>query len=262
MADSFPPPGYYLRVRDWDKHFERAQTRKIDSPLSWIALPTAHDGCKFRKLIRTKRGVTIFGAFCLLLEVGAKMDKRGDFVRPDRSILTCEDFEAITGADRRTFHSAIELLTSKEFGWLELVAISQNGGSSPPPRSDMREEERREEERRREERGSRAPDSKTGQGVDSASNPSERVRSIELIRQILDRVPGQQMRKRIEEEVTDLECWQRVLEIWKEKGHNPGSFDFMLDRYKKELRDQDPYHDLVEKYEREAREEKGAEGGD
>lgn len=125
----YPPPGYFVRVKNWDECFERSQSRKLKSPLPWVALPTKHDGGKYRKLIRTKQGLTIFGAFCLMIEVAAKMPKRGDLTRHDGSSLTCVDLELVTGANRRCFETAIKVLISPEFGWLELVALSQGAGS-------------------------------------------------------------------------------------------------------------------------------------
>lgn len=221
-TSEYPPPGYYLRIKNWDEHFERAQTRKVPSPLSWIALPTKHDGCKFRKLIRTKRGVTIFGTFCLMIEVGAKMAIRGDFVRHDGSILTCLDFEAITGADRRTFKAAIEVLLSPEVGWLELVACSQAAPGPIPRRSDMREEEKRRE---REKNGSPSPEGWSG-------HPA-----VQLYRERFhpERVLPILVQEQIEQAIgSDLSGWNAVLEYWQLNDHKPQSIGRMLDRYREQ----------------------------
>jgi len=132
-----------------------------------------------------RRGVIEFGIFTLLIEIGARMQNRGEFRRDDGTILTCLDFEAITGADRRTFEAAIKTLCLPEFGWLELVAVSEDKPAVPVERDDMREEENRLDKKR------------IDNSVAPAPQPSKKPRDaridepiIQVVRDILGKYPN------------------------------------------------------------------------
>jgi hypothetical protein len=154
--EKFPPPGCFLRVKDWDTYFERAQTRRIDGPLSWVAIPTKQDGLKFSRLLARQNGLQCLGAFILLVEIGAKCVTRGVFLGSGCTPLTVRDFSRITGVAVREFTKALEVLTSNEIGWIEVVSLSEHALPLVNRVSDMRKGESREEEIREEKRGARA----------------------------------------------------------------------------------------------------------
>lgn len=144
-TEPFPPPGYFLRIKDWDTYFERAQTRRIEGPLSWVAIPTKQDGLKFSRLIARQNGFFCLGAFICLVEIGAKCEKRGTFWNSGSTPMTVLDFAGMTGGSARYFERALKILISKEIGWIELLPCSERTPSVVGAGSDMREEKRRKE---------------------------------------------------------------------------------------------------------------------
>jgi hypothetical protein len=110
------------RVKDWDKHFEVAQSRaavkRLKSP-RWIALPVKHDGNGLRRIAAHPHGAEIFAAWVLIVQVAAKMPVRGLLV--DGDPLDAEDMLYKTGFPKEIFEMAFDFLTSKKLGWLETV---------------------------------------------------------------------------------------------------------------------------------------------
>ncbi len=117
-----PNPTY--KIRHWGKVYEVSDAKRTGNgkPLSWVALPTKHDGRGYRRLMRRDDGVEIFGAFVLMVEVAAKLPVRG-ILSDDDGPLTLDDLADKTGARIESFGKAIQVLTSKEVGinWIEIV---------------------------------------------------------------------------------------------------------------------------------------------
>lgn len=103
------------RVRDWDTHFEVAQSKKVKGPLKWVALPCKHDGKSYRRLMREPNGAALYGAWSLVLSVAAKCPKRGTLADADGP-LTAEDLELKTGCPATDFDAALSMLV--ELGWV------------------------------------------------------------------------------------------------------------------------------------------------
>ncbi|MDE2426751.1 MAG: hypothetical protein KGO96_12690 [Elusimicrobia bacterium] len=112
-----------FRVRNWDEHFEVWQSRRIAGPLSWVGMPTKHDGKSYRRLMRKTNGPALFCCWCLIVQVAAKCPARGTLADADGP-LTAEDLEAKTGCRAEVFYEALEVLTSKEINWLETVEFA------------------------------------------------------------------------------------------------------------------------------------------
>ena len=55
MSNADPNVEPVYRVRDWDTHFERSQSRKISGPLKWVAIPCKHDGKGLRRVMASVR---------------------------------------------------------------------------------------------------------------------------------------------------------------------------------------------------------------
>ncbi len=109
------PPTY--RIPNWNEMFETAQSRKVKR-LSWVAVPTAHDGCGFRTLMRD--APEAYGAWVLMLQVAAKMQPRGTLAS-NGARLEARHLAIRTGAPQELFEKAFEVLTRPEIGWLEIV---------------------------------------------------------------------------------------------------------------------------------------------
>lgn len=114
-------------IRDWDEHFECAQSRKVTGPLTWFPMPTKHDGKGYRRIMARKDAPVIYAAWVLMLAVAAKCPVRGRLADSDGP-LTAADLELKTGCSSIAFESAFEVLTSKEIGWL-VVAQWESDGS-------------------------------------------------------------------------------------------------------------------------------------
>ena len=107
-----------ISIKNWNTLFEVAQSKKVKGELHWVAVPTKHDGKSFRRIMRAERGIEVYAAWILILQVAAKCPVRG-VLADDCGPLTTEDLELKTGCQRDTFDYAIKLLCSKEIGWLE-----------------------------------------------------------------------------------------------------------------------------------------------
>jgi hypothetical protein len=111
------------RIKDWDRHFEVAQSRaavkRLKSP-RWIALPVKHDGKGLRRIAAHPRGAEIFAAWVLIVQVAAKMQVRGLLV-DDSEPLDAEDMHFKTGFPVQIFEIAFDFLSHKKVAWLEVV---------------------------------------------------------------------------------------------------------------------------------------------
>gem|GEM_PF-6256472 len=103
-------------VRDWNEHFETAQSRKCAS-LNWVATPNKHDGKSYRRLMRMPDGVATYGCWMLILQVASKCPTRGILADADGP-LTAEDISLKTDAPQALIERALEVLTSPQVGWL------------------------------------------------------------------------------------------------------------------------------------------------
>lgn len=112
------------RIREWSKHFETSESNKRKGSLKWVALPTKHDGKSYRRLMRLPNADAIYGAWMLLVAVAGKCPIRG-VLADDEGPLTAEDLEDKTGLPARAFATAIEVLASDRFQWLEVVHLPE-----------------------------------------------------------------------------------------------------------------------------------------
>jgi hypothetical protein len=115
-------------IRDWDYHFECAQSRKVTGPLTWFPMPTKHDGKSFRRIMARMDGPMIYAAWCLIVGVAAKARVRGLLADTDGP-LTAEDLAIKTGCAAEHFETALKVLSSKEIGWLVVAEWEQSGAT-------------------------------------------------------------------------------------------------------------------------------------
>jgi len=108
---------YLYRVRNWDTQYENNITRKIKS-LNWVATPNKHDGRGFRRLMRMKDGIVLYGAWHLILQVASKMPERG-ILRDTDGALSAQDIADKTGAPPEVIARALEACSTPEIAWLE-----------------------------------------------------------------------------------------------------------------------------------------------
>jgi hypothetical protein len=104
------------RIRDWDRHYEVAQTRKVDR-LQWLAVPLKHDGLGFRRVMALPEGMALYGAWMLILQVAAKCRPRGVLV-DDSGPMTAQDLALKTGGSEAVFETALNFFIEPKIGWL------------------------------------------------------------------------------------------------------------------------------------------------
>lgn len=109
------------RIRDWDKHFEVSQSKKVRGQLPWIAVPTKHDGQSYRRLMRMEDGPSLYAAWLLIAQVAAKCPTRGTLFNDGRP-LTPDDLEIKTDCPAAVFRKAFKVLCDAKIGWLEVVS--------------------------------------------------------------------------------------------------------------------------------------------
>lgn len=104
-------------VRNWDHNYEVAQSRKVDGPLTWVALPCKHDGLGFRRIMALPDGPAVYGAWVLIVQVAAKCPVRG-VLADERGPLTPEELSIKTGCPEKLFERALQVVSSERVGWL------------------------------------------------------------------------------------------------------------------------------------------------
>jgi hypothetical protein len=103
-------------VKGWNKHYEKAQTRKVEHA-QWVPVPLKHDGKGFRRLMAMKGGLEVYAVWMLILQVAAKCPTRGTLMDEDGP-LTAEDMALKTGCPESAFNRAFEVLASERIGWM------------------------------------------------------------------------------------------------------------------------------------------------
>lgn len=106
------------RVKDWDKHFENHESRKVKRSF-WVPIPNRHDGKSYRRIAAHADGVAVFAAWILILEAASKMPERGVLADEDGP-LDADDLAAMTGFPPAIFEAAFRLLPEDRVGWLEV----------------------------------------------------------------------------------------------------------------------------------------------
>ena len=110
------------RIKNWDEHFENAQSRSCKGmKMSWVAIPN-RGGKGYRRLLRHPRHVEIFCAWILIVEEASKQPERGKLEDIDGP-LTAEDLADSSGYPEEIFEAAFEVLTDvkNKIVWLEIV---------------------------------------------------------------------------------------------------------------------------------------------
>lgn len=109
-------------IRDWNQHFECAQSSRAKS-LTWVAVPNKHDGKSFRRLMRMKNGIALYGAWILIVQVASKCPCRGVLADSDGP-LSSGDIADKTLVDSKIIQAALDACCSREIGWIEKREIT------------------------------------------------------------------------------------------------------------------------------------------
>jgi hypothetical protein len=116
-------------IREWKKHYECAQSKKVAGPLSWFPMPTKHDGLSYRRIMARTDGPVVYAAWVLILAVAAKcLPTRGRLCDASGP-YSAADLELKTGCPAAIFETALNVLSSKEIGWIVVAKWEQSGAT-------------------------------------------------------------------------------------------------------------------------------------
>lgn len=118
-----------LCIPKWDKTFENAQSRRINGPLNWVAMPTDQQSREYKRIIRSESGPSVFGAWCAIVELAARMPERGVLCDSDGP-LDAEDIADETDFPVEIITHAISILTARRINWLREKDTDGSGAHS------------------------------------------------------------------------------------------------------------------------------------
>ena len=110
------------QITNWDQHYEVAQGRKCGT-MKWLACPNTHDGNGYEGVAGHKKGVELFCAWMLILQVASKMPKRGLLVADSGKPLTAKNLAFRTRFPVDIFELALDELCKPDIGWIERIDI-------------------------------------------------------------------------------------------------------------------------------------------
>lgn len=118
------------RIRDWDRHFENASSRKLKR-LDWIALPNKMDGEGYTALVDHPNGAAHFGAWVAIVEIASKQTPRGSLpvggISQDVGRI-CQSLGRISRLPARLFEEVLPRLV--EIGWIEQLQSNQQSATT------------------------------------------------------------------------------------------------------------------------------------
>jgi hypothetical protein len=121
---------YYIHA--WDKTFEKAQTRKIKSPMPWVAMPTDHQSREYRRILRYQSAPSVLGVWCMVVQLAARMPTRG-ILADSHGPLDVEDIADEIGFDPEIVEQAFEVLMHPRIKWLRKKEVSLTGSEVVEP---------------------------------------------------------------------------------------------------------------------------------
>jgi hypothetical protein len=102
-----------IKIRDWDLHFEQDRSRQWKN-LKWVPIPNKQ-GSGYRRIMKEKNGVEIFGCWIALVQAASLCTPRGDL-----SKYNIADLSLLTFIDENKLLSSITYL-SDVLDWVEVI---------------------------------------------------------------------------------------------------------------------------------------------
>ena len=107
------------RIKNWEKNFEVAQSKKVPKHISWVAMPNHHDGNSFLELLDHAAGLAHYGCWVLIVQIASKCQPRGTLISSAGRPHDSRSLARIVRGDPNTFAEAIKRLLA--IGWLEVI---------------------------------------------------------------------------------------------------------------------------------------------
>lgn len=116
--------GKAYRIKDWNRTYECSDAKRTapGRPLSWVAIPTKHDGKGFRRLWKLPDSPEVFSGFILMVQLAGKTPIRGLLADHDGA-MDAETMSDKTGAPVTIFEKALKSLLGGNIGWIECVDL-------------------------------------------------------------------------------------------------------------------------------------------
>jgi hypothetical protein len=110
-----------ILIRHWHNYFENGQTRRIKN-LTYSLMPVDHNAIVRKTLLRKgAEGYRALIVFAELISIATRCPQRG-LVVDAQGPITAERIAGATGMSDPDVRSGLELLASKEVGWITHVA--------------------------------------------------------------------------------------------------------------------------------------------
>lgn len=113
------------RIRNWPDYFETSESRKIKGALTWVAVPTKHDGRGYKRATQAQNAVAALCGWWSMLQVAAKMPVHGLLADRDGP-LDADDIAVKTNLPKKIYLTAFDVMSDPKIGWLEKVPWDQN----------------------------------------------------------------------------------------------------------------------------------------
>lgn len=110
-----------LRIIDWDKNFETAESRKIGR-LTWVAVPLKR-GTGYKRLLMQEDGPALLGAWIAIVEFAATCFVRGLLCRENGRPYKAMDIAVTMDLPVNLIQQALDILsnTELEIDWIETI---------------------------------------------------------------------------------------------------------------------------------------------
>ncbi len=133
------PAMYKYRIKDWDKNFETAQSRKVDK-FHWVAVPNKQHGLGFVRICTLEDGAAIYGIWSMLLGACSQQRKpRDGWMTADGTKKgapwTISDLAEKWRRTEAEIARALDVLTSPKIGWVEVIETNVGGFAQKHPSS-------------------------------------------------------------------------------------------------------------------------------
>lgn len=127
-----------LTITRWSETFENADTRKRER-LKFFHSPSGCESAGYLELMTCHQsaGIMAFGIFQALCQLAATMPstRRGKFVKTNGSAMSLPQIALLIRVEVCHLNEAIEILASKEIGWLSWHETPNKSATNLPPAS-------------------------------------------------------------------------------------------------------------------------------
>ena len=105
-----------LRIRNWDKHYEKSRTRDVKE-MKWLSMHIKLGSDGYATLMHGDNSYSMYGAWCAILQVAAQCEPRGVLIRSNGQDHDAESIAMLTRGDPEVIRCALDRLVG--IGWVE-----------------------------------------------------------------------------------------------------------------------------------------------